>query len=274
MQERNSDSISRGSLAALAVLVVSLALGGCATAPSYHTQLSWPVGKTYTVRSGDTLSEIAQDYGLSEDALVSYNGIDNRNRIFAGQVLRIPRDSYAVRSAARSAPARPVRVARAPARAQPERGKYERRATPAPEPQRVASVQSHPAPMQFMWPVAGPVISSFGATASGGHNDGINIAAHLGEPIRASAPGTVTYAGNELKGYGNLVLLRHDDGYVTAYAHAERLTVARGERVGKGQVIGYAGATGDVSRPQLHFEIRHDRQPVDPKTLLLASNGV
>ena len=274
MQERDSDSISRGSVAALAMLVVSLSLGGCATAPSPDTQLSWPVGKTYTVRSGDTLSGIAEDYSLSEAALVQYNGIDNRNRIFVGQVLRIPHDSYAVRSAARSAPARPVRVARATARAQPERRKYESRATPAPEPQRVASAQSYSAPLQFMWPVAGPVISPFGATATGGRNDGINIAAHLGEPIRASAPGTVTYAGNELKGYGNLVLLRHDDGYVTAYAHAERLTVARGEHVGKGQVIGYAGATGDVSRPQLHFEIRHGRQPMDPKPLLLASNGV
>ena len=180
MQERDSDSISRGSVAALAMLVISLSLGGCATAPSPETQLSWPVGKTYTVRSGDTLSEIAQDYGLSEDALVSYNGIDNRNRIFAGQVLRIPRDSYAVRSAARSAPARPVRVAHATGRAQPERRKYERRATPAPEPQRVASAQPYSAPLQFMWPVAGPVISPFGATATGGHNDGINIAAHLG----------------------------------------------------------------------------------------------
>lgn len=274
MQKRDSNSISRGGVAALAVLVVSLSLGGCATAPSSQTQLSWPVGKTYTVRPGDTLSEIAADYSLSEDALLRYNGIDNRNRIFAGQVLRIPRDSNVVRTASRSGPVRRVRVARATPRPQPERKKSQRRATPAPEPQRVAAVQTYSAPIQFMWPVAGTVISSFGATASGGRNDGINIAAHLGEPIRASAPGTVTYAGNELRGYGNLVLLHHGDGYVTAYAHAERLTVSRGEHVGKGQIIGYAGATGDVSSPQLHFEIRHGMQPVDPKPLLVASNGV
>lgn len=274
MQKRDSDSISRGGLAALAVLVVSLSLGGCATAPSPQTQLSWPVGTTYTVRSGDTLSEIAEDYSLTEDALVRYNGIDNRNRIFVGQVLRIPRDSNVVRSASRSGPSRRVTVARATPLPRPERGKDRRRATPMPDTQPVEPAQAYAAPLQFIWPVAGPVISPFGATATGGRNDGINIAARLGEPIRAAASGTVTYAGNELKGYGNLVLLHHDDGYVTAYAHAERLTVARGDHVSKGQVIGYAGATGDVTSPQLHFEIRHGVQPVDPKLLLLASNGV
>jgi len=167
-----------------------------------------------------------------------------------------------------------VTVARATPLPRPERRKERRRAAPAPDTQPVEPAQAYAAPLQFIWPVAGPVISPFGATATGGRNDGINIAARMGEPIRAAASGTVTYAGNELKGYGNLVLLHHDDGYVTAYAHAERLTVARGDHVSKGQVIGYAGATGDVTRPQLHFEIRHGVQPVDPKPLLLASNGV
>ncbi|MBU6299120.1 MAG: M23 family metallopeptidase [Alphaproteobacteria bacterium] len=125
----------------------------------------------------------------------------------------------------------------------------------------------------FEWPVNGRVISGFGTTADGGRNDGINIAATYGEPIRAAASGTVTYAGNELKSYGNLVLIRHNDGYVTAYAHAERLTVDRGQHVDKGQVIGYAGNTGDVSQPQLHFEIRQGVRPVNPQTLLVASSS-
>lgn len=277
MQKSDSDRISRGGFAALVMLVVSLSLGGCMTPPSPRTQLDWPVGTTYTVRDGDTLSEVAQDYDISEDALVDYNRLDNRNRIYVGQVLRIPRNSDVARSASHEEPPRRESVARAtptrrPEHETPQSKTYER---PAPrEPQPVETAQAYSAPLHFIWPVSGPVISPFGATASGGRNDGINIAAHLGDPIRAAASGTVTYAGNELRGYGNLVLLRHDDGYVTAYAHAERLTVSRGDYVKKGQVIGYAGATGDVSSPQLHFEIRHGVQPVDPKPLLLASNGV
>jgi murein DD-endopeptidase MepM/ murein hydrolase activator NlpD len=128
-----------------------------------------------------------------------------------------------------------------------------------------AAVSPNPA---FVWPVNGKVISSFGTTNGGERNDGINIAAAQGTPIHAAAGGTVSYAGDELKDYGNLVLIKHADGYITAYAHADRLIVAKGETVTKGQVIGYAGHTGDVSTPQLHFEIRRGTQPVDPSSLL------
>ena len=125
----------------------------------------------------------------------------------------------------------------------------------------------------FVWPVSGEIISNFGGPAVGERNDGINIATAMGTPIHAAASGTITYSGNELKDYGNLVLIKHEDGYVTAYAHADRLIVTRGDVVSRGQVIGYAGQTGDVSRPQLHFEIRHDTQPVNPKPLLMARNS-
>lgn len=125
----------------------------------------------------------------------------------------------------------------------------------------------------FVWPVSGEIISNFGGPAVGERNDGINIATAMGTPIHAAASGTITYSGNELKDYGNLVLIKHEDGYVTAYAHADRLIVARGDVVSRGQVIGYAGQTGDVSRPQLHFEIRRDTQPVNPKPLLMARNS-
>jgi murein DD-endopeptidase MepM/ murein hydrolase activator NlpD len=121
---------------------------------------------------------------------------------------------------------------------------------------------------EFQWPVSGRVVSNYGGTVSGERNDGINIAATEGEPVHAAAAGTVTYCGNELKGYGNLVLIRHDGGYVTAYAHADSILVARGDRVSGGQVIATAGATGDVSAPQLHFEIRRGVRPVDPRSLL------
>lgn len=120
----------------------------------------------------------------------------------------------------------------------------------------------------FAWPLRGRVISEFGTKLSGERNDGINIAAILGAPIHAAANGTVTYAGNGLKGYGNLVLIRHAEGYVTAYAHADTLAVAKGDIVSKGQVIGYAGETGGAAEPQLHFEIRHGTTPVNPRSLL------
>jgi len=120
----------------------------------------------------------------------------------------------------------------------------------------------------FTWPLQGRILADFGSIASGGRNDGINIAVASGTPIHAAAAGQVSYAGNELRGYGNLVLIKHDGGYVTAYAHADRLVVTRGDYVAKGQVIGYAGQTGDVSSPQLHFEIRKGVQPVNPRALL------
>ena len=125
----------------------------------------------------------------------------------------------------------------------------------------------------FGWPVSGRVISDFGSTANGGKNDGINIATAMDAPIHASASGTVTYAGDELKNYGNLVLIKHVDGFTTAYAHADRLVVARGDVVTKGQVIGYSGQTGDVETPQLHFEIRHGTTPVNPDSLLAQRNS-
>lgn len=125
----------------------------------------------------------------------------------------------------------------------------------------------------FVWPVSGPVIENFGKTSSGGRNDGINISTTMDMPIHAAAGGVVTYSGDELKDYGNLVLIRHADGYVTAYAHADRVLVSRGEKVARGQIIGYAGTTGDVSTPQLHFEIRHGTKPVNPTSLLVSRDS-
>ena len=123
-------------------------------------------------------------------------------------------------------------------------------------------------PPRFRWPVQGRVVSDFGPNGRGERNDGINIAASAGEPVHAAASGTVTYCGDELKGYGDLVLIRHDDGYITAYAHLGSILVGRGDRVVSGQVIATAGSSGDVRRPQLHFEIREGVHPVDPTSLL------
>jgi murein DD-endopeptidase MepM/ murein hydrolase activator NlpD len=126
---------------------------------------------------------------------------------------------------------------------------------------------------KFLWPVSGNVISSFGQAGGGARNDGINILAPRGTPVRSADAGTVTYVGNELKGYGNLVLIRHDNGYVTAYAHSDTVTVSRGDRVQRGQIIAYAGATGDVNQPQVHFELRLNTKPVDPVPYLATTTS-
>lgn len=157
----------------------------------------------------------------------------------------------------------------AASKARPKSGSVTRNDLPAYQRPRV---DTSDAP-SFVWPVSGEIISNFGGPANGERNDGINIATAMGTPIHAAASGTITYSGNELKDYGNLVLIKHEDGYVTAYAHADRLIVVRGDVVSRGQIIGYAGQTGDVSTPQLHFEIRRDTQPVNPKPLLMARNS-
>jgi murein DD-endopeptidase MepM/ murein hydrolase activator NlpD len=121
---------------------------------------------------------------------------------------------------------------------------------------------------QFGWPVQGNVISKFGATADGLRNDGINIAAPAGSPVQAAADGVVAYAGNELRGFGNMVLIRHANGWVTAYAHNQSLTVKKGDQVKRGQTIARVGSTGNVQSPQLHFEIRKGTSAVDPTKYL------
>ncbi|HSD91624.1 MAG TPA: M23 family metallopeptidase [Methyloceanibacter sp.] len=135
--------------------------------------------------------------------------------------------------------------------------------------QRLAKVEQLPAPdpmsgNSFRWPVKGRVISQFGARPDGGHNDGIDLAVPQGTPVQAAENGVVAYAGNELKGYGNLVLIRHSNNWVSAYAHNEEILVKRGDKVSRGQVIAKAGATGAVSQPLVHFELRKGSRPVDP----------
>ena len=120
----------------------------------------------------------------------------------------------------------------------------------------------------FKWPVRGKIISKYGALQEGLKNDGINISAKLGTPVRASESGRVVYAGNALKGYGNLVLMKHRQGYITTYAHMKTVSITKGQSVKKGDIIGFVGKTGTVRKPQLHFEIRKKRQTLDPIKLL------
>ena len=132
---------------------------------------------------------------------------------------------------------------------------------PVADPEQTASVADDASAGDFRWPARGRVIAGFGAN---GGNEGINIAVPEGTPVKATEAGTVTYAGSEVKGYGNLVLIRHENGFVSAYAHNGALSVKRGETVKRGQVIATSGQTGNVTSPQLHFEIRKGATPVDP----------
>jgi murein DD-endopeptidase MepM/ murein hydrolase activator NlpD len=180
--------------------------------------------------------------------------------------------------AGQAAPAEPVKQAKvdAPA-AQPQKGKQ---IAPAVAAAPVAPVTTAPAAKEettaslgaaasstggteFRWPAKGRIIQGFGPGS-----DGINIALPEGTPVKAVENGVVAYAGNELKGYGNLVLIRHDNGYVSAYANNGELKVKRGEQVKRGQTIATSGQTGNVSSPQLHFELRKGSTPVDPMPYL------
>lgn len=116
----------------------------------------------------------------------------------------------------------------------------------------------------FLWPAQGRVIAHFGAGPNGTQNDGIDISAADGTPVLAAEAGVVAYAGNELRGYGNLILIKHADGWMTAYGHNSRLLVKRGDHVQRGQVIAHVGSTGAVSEPQLHFELRNGTRALDP----------
>jgi murein DD-endopeptidase MepM/ murein hydrolase activator NlpD len=262
---------------------------------------------TVVVHRGDTIATIAARCDVSVATIERLNDLGGHRRLYPGQVLRVPSPLLAV-PPVETRELKTVRVDDVPdavrpiPRPNPEAVVMTAPDTvPEPQPrpdstgsdtsQETASTgdDSQPwwswwskpgdepaaesGPLQFIWPVRGRVIEPFGRGGGGERNDGINIAAAEGTPIHAAAAGTVTYAGNELKGYGNLVLIKHSDGYVTAYAHAQSIQVARGDTVEKGQVIGTAGATGDVDRPQLHFEIRHGVQPVDPARFLVADRA-
>ncbi|HEY9217989.1 MAG TPA: peptidoglycan DD-metalloendopeptidase family protein, partial [Phenylobacterium sp.] len=127
---------------------------------------------------------------------------------------------------------------------------------------------------RFVWPVTGDIISNFGPKSGGQRNDGVNIRAAAGEIVRAVAAGDVVYAGDQVPGFGNLVLIKHTDGWVSAYGHLQRVDVKIQQKVGQGQQIGQIGASGGVSEPQLHFEIRYApspqerARPVDPQLVL------
>ncbi len=240
---------------------------------SVGQQIRVPQSSSYVVASGDTVYSISKRYGVSVQDLTSVNRINAPYKIKIGQQIDVPR-----RTATASIAGLPAAVS--PAQAAPDQSsswlkRVGELVTPTNKPnsasQSVALRQTAPRSKPdngFLWPVNGRVISAFGTKQNGLHNDGINIAVPSGAKVHAARSGVVTYAGNELKGYGNLLLVKHDDGFVTAYAHNKRLLVRRGDKVTQGQAIAQAGDTGAVTSPQVHFEIRKGRNAVNPSKYL------
>jgi len=229
-------------------------------------------GNVHVVRDGETLMSIARRNGVTLTALARANHLQSSSKLSVGDRISIPGGGPAV--AAAHPPA-------APQVAQPRTAPVTRVASIAPtqvanvakeEPRTAEAVvktaEPNGAMPAFRWPVRGRVIAGFGSKPNGTQNDGINLAVPEGTPIKAADDGVVAYAGNELKGYGNLVLIRHSNGFVSAYAHASELMVKRGDTIKRGQVIAHAGQTGNVTSPQLHFEIRKGSTPVDPTPYL------
>jgi len=138
---------------------------------------------------------------------------------------------------------------------------------------RPSDSQADESAAMFDWPVHGRIVGRFGPQRDGQQNGGIDIAVAANTPIKSAGDGKVIYAGNGLKWYGNLALVRHADDYVTAYAHAKELAVKRGDQVKRGDIIGWSGQTGQADTPRLHFEIRRDSLPVDPMPLLRRSSA-
>jgi murein DD-endopeptidase MepM/ murein hydrolase activator NlpD len=261
-------------------------------APAIAASRPAPAGdNAHIVAPGETLMAISRKYHVSLTALAKANNIKPFTKIAIGDRITIPGRHVD-----------PVKQAPAPQVSKPQVAQQHAVQHPAEPEKRVASAapvatvpatenarvategsthqesaakaaEATGAMPSFRWPVHGRVISAFGSKVGGAQNDGINLAVPEGTPIKAAEDGVVAYAGNELKGYGNLVLVRHSNGYVSAYANASELLVKRGDNVKRGQTIAHAGQTGNVTSPQLHFEIRKGSTPVDPSKYLAGNNG-
>jgi murein DD-endopeptidase MepM/ murein hydrolase activator NlpD len=223
---------------------------------------------THVVAPGETLNSIARLYGKPVMVIARANNIPPDTMVRVGERIVIPEmgehpASVAPRAAAPVAA--PTTVATIES---PHSARLATPSAPVAADNPIKAEQAASAMPTFRWPVRGRIIAAFGPKPNGLQNDGINLAVPEGTPVKAAEDGVVAYAGNELKGYGNLVLIRHANGFVTAYANASELMVKRGETVKRGQVIAKSGETGSVTSPQLHFEIRKGATPVDPSQYL------
>ncbi len=260
-----------------------------------------PPPNTHVVERGETLYSVSRRYNVDTRSLALLNNMSRPWTIYPGDELLLPplaRDQgrrttpAPVVSTPVSAPVATAPVATAsvtpapsapsikppapkPAATTPKAPSKatEKPAAPKPAPAQKPAAQAPAGSRDFIWPVAGDVLKDFGVGDDGIRNDGVNIAVPKGTKVKAAADGQVVYAGSELVGFGNLILIRHAGGWVSAYAHSEAVLVKEGEMVRQGQAIAEAGATGNASVPQVHFELRKGREPVDPNEHLPPLRG-
>jgi LysM repeat protein len=264
------------------------------------------IASSYQVKRGDTLFSIARRFNTDPRALADANGLDIDAHLNAGRKLQLPGNPLdrPLRTAGgrptdaqpsqptpfSSLPANPP-TSSAPGLAPPTNAPLAtqqpfNRVQPAPVPYRPTAPEAAEPPTAadsdvaaagkgfFQWPVRGQLLSGYGPKAGGQRNDGLDITASAGESVRAAAPGEVVYAGNSVPGFGNLVLIRHDGGWVTAYAHLANIDVKMRQMVTQGQEIGQVGLTGGVDQPEVHFEVRYapslkdKARPIDPMLVL------
>lgn len=233
-------------LGALTILAFLVLLAGCAS------QRVAESGRVHVVRPGETLFGIAWSYGVDYRELARWNGLDNPDLIFVGQRIRLsPAGGAPVRTASQVSRPAPTAAPRSTSA-----GAATARPTSVP-----ARVPSAPMP-EWRWPTSGRIVSRFGV-GTGVAPTGIGITGRAGQAVEAAAAGRVVYAGSGLIGYGQLVIIRHDDMFLSAYGHNARLLVAQEQVVTRGQRIAEMGL-GPDRQPRLHFEIRRDGQPIDP----------
>ncbi|NLE05358.1 MAG: LysM peptidoglycan-binding domain-containing protein [Crenarchaeota archaeon] len=192
----------------------------------------------YVVKSGDNLSTIAQNNNTTVNSLVKLNNIKKPYNIYVGQKIKlngeVKTENVAINSNKITSP-----------------GKVNTK-----------TVQT--TKEGFSWPLMGEVISKFGSKPNGSYNDGINIAGNQGDKIKSTEDGVVSYVGNEIRAYGTIVLIKHDNNWISVYGHCDSVDVSRGDKVKKGQIIGTVGKTGSVNTNQLYFALRKGEKMVDP----------
>ncbi|MFD2235886.1 M23 family metallopeptidase [Aureimonas populi] len=248
-------------------------------------------GRTVTVQSGDSLNAIARRAGVSVSDLRAANGLASDN-IRIGQTLNLPSGAANTQVAALGAPETTLQAQAQQVQQPPAAPAQAAPAQPAPAAPAASAAPSAPAASapaassvasetqvaaiapestgisQFRWPVQGRVVRGFGDRVGSRRNDGVDISVPRGTPVKAAENGVVIYAGEGLKEFGKTVLVKHDNGLVTVYGHADEILVERGANVRRGQDIAKAGMTGDTDVPVLHFEVRKDSTPVDPMGFL------
>lgn len=259
-------------LAAAATIALAVSLSACTSTPPVVVESPVVTGKKsaavekqarpefHIVGRGDTLYSIAFRYGLDVRTLAQANGIREPYTIYPGQKLRVGEKPPARKSA------KPL--AKTPGSSSKAASTKSAAAKPATKPDSPAADKTPaalPHSRGWLWPVGGKVLSRFDAGSVG--PKGIALAGSAGDPVRAARGGRVVYTGSSLVGYGQLVIIKHDDVYLSAYAHNSKLLVKEGEQVKAGQVIAEMGSSG-TDRTQLHFEVRRNGDPIDPLQVL------